>query len=510
MKNRHYVRGGLISLAVIILVTLFALALYSMGIRAENIFMLYTFGILIIIIETKEYIFGITSSFCMVAIFNYLFTEPRFTFQVNDKNYFVSFLIFLVISLIVTSLNVRIQNQMRELERSQKFTDTLYKVSSGYLHVSGVRQVAKYGLECMQAVSRRNYILFIRDRKNQEWIPCSNQEEDIGIDVKRASEWCYKQSSVCGNGTEDYPGIPYYMIPIVSKGITYGVLAMETQKKPVKEQEIPVIEAVVSIIAMALDRESANEAEQESKLDSERERIKNSLLRSISHDLRTPLAGITGSATFLLESFDQVEREGRETLLRDIVNDSVWLGSLVDNLLNMTRIQEGKLKIHYEDEVAEDIVSEVNARIQRRIGRRRFRIETPEECLTVPMDGSLIIQVLINLLDNAIKHTDEDGEIFLKVEQVEAEQRKGAGYARFLVSDNGTGIPKDILDHMFESFVTSDTEKGADCGRGMGLGLSIASEIIRVHKGMTGAYNNEEKGATVYFMLPMERVNIYE
>lgn len=504
-KLVYYIKKIAVVTIVIALVTIFSLVLYSMGIRAENILMVYTFGILIIIMETKRYEFGIVSAFVMVALFNYFFTEPRFTLRVYDKNYLISFVIFLIVSVIVTSLTIKIQKQVQELEETQRFTNIMYEVSSGYLHVSGLKQVAKYGIECLENIHLCKYIIFVNDSKNKRRIPFSNFEEEIPDDIIKAAEWSYKQSSVCGKGTGDYPCMDYYMMPIVSKGITFGVLAMENETQPVREKEKQIVDAIVSIIAMAMDRECANEAEQESKLASEREHLRNNLLRSISHDLRTPLAGITGSASFLMESYEEIDKESRETLLKDITNDSVWLARMVDNLLNMTRIQEGKLKIHYEEEVVDDIVSEVNSRVQRRLGSRQLFIKTPSECLSVPMDGQLIIQVLVNLIENSIKHTDNDGIIQLEVEKIIMKEKGNSAYARFAVEDDGTGISKDIQERMFESFVTSDTEKGADCGRGMGLGLSIASEIVKVHNGMIGSYNNHSKGATVYFLLPLER-----
>ena len=503
MENlKQNLKKALIAVSVTALVTLVSMVLYSMGIRAENIFMLYTFGILIIIIETKEYAVGVVSSLIMVGIFNYFFTEPRFTLRVNDRNYLISFVIFLIVSVIVTSLTIKIQKQLQALEQTQKHTDLLYKVSSGYLHVSG--------LECLQGVRYGNYILFVNDVKKNCRIPYSSSGEAVLEEVKKASEWCFLQSSACGKGTGKYPEISYHMMPIVSKGVTYGVLAEEMKlQKPDKGEE-QVIESIVSLIAMALDREYANEAEQESKLSSEREHLRNNLLRSISHDLRTPLAGITGSASFLLESYHEIDDESRDTLLRDILNDSVWLSQLVDNLLNMTRIQDGRLKLRYENEVVDDIVSEVSARIQKRLGDRIFDTDIPQKFMSVPMDGQLIIQVIVNLIDNSIKHTPENGHIRLVIQSVKVKEKKNKEFAKFEVIDDGSGIDPQVQEHMFESFVTTDTQMGADSGRGIGLGLSIAKEIVKAHHGMLGGRNNEDKGASVYFLLPLERKNEHE
>lgn len=508
-KWSHLLKESIVTGAVIVLVTFISVLLYGMGIRAETILMLYTFGILIIIMETKEYKYGIVASFLMVAIFNYFFTEPRYTLHVYDKNYFLSFIVFLIVSMIVTSLTVKIQKQMAELRKNQKITDTLYKISSGYLHVSGLKQVAEYGIQCLCNIQEREYIIWIQNEKEDKRICYGETTEAITDDILEAEEYCFHNAECCGKGMLEYTQIPYYLIPITSKNITYGVLGVECRKRHLKEEEKKVMEAVTSLIAIAVDREATAYTEQETRFFSEREKLRSNLLRSISHDLRTPLSGITGSAGFLLESWEQIDAESRNTLLKDISEDSVWLGRLVENLLNMTRIQEGRLDLNYQNEVVDDIAAEVRKRAVKRLGSRTFQIHTPPEYLAVPMDSQLIIQVLINLVDNAIKHTDENGTICLTIERYKADGESSAGYAKFAVCDDGTGIDEKVRKIMFDSFVTTDV-KAADSGRGMGLGLSIAKEIIQVHGGTIQGCNNETQGATVYFLLPLERKEEHE
>lgn len=507
MKGHYYLylKKTVIAIVVIIMISLISGVLFSVGVRVENILMIYMFGVLIIIIGTKEHVYGVVSSILMVGVFNYLFTEPRYTFHVNDENYYISFAIFLVVSYVVTSLTIKLQRQILVSKRMQMISDTLYKVSSGYLYVTGLDQAIRYGIESLQKVQCREYIILIRDDKIDEMVPYGADEEfTISSEIMKAAFWCYTQSTACGKGTDHFPDAAYYFLPIISKGVTYGVVAIDCHSRPLTEDDKKMIHAVLSVIAIAMDREYANMAEQESKLITERERFRNNLLRSISHDLRTPLAGITGSTSFLLESYEEIDKESRETLLRDMLNDSVWLSGLVDNLLNMTRIQDGRLILKYEEEVVDDIVSEVSSRIQSRLGERKMNISIPEDCLTVSVDGQLIIQVLVNLIDNAIKHTPANGDITLLAEEVRVKKKQNQLFVKFSVIDNGTGIEEDIRRHMFESFITTDHKKG-DSARGVGLGLSIAQAIIEAHGGVIEGLNNEDEGATVYFMLPNER-----
>lgn len=499
---KQSLKDAMITLAIIVGITILSFLMDFADIQVENIFMLYIFGILLIIIKTKKYTFGTISSLIMVVLSNYFFVSPRFTFRIADKNYVVSFVIFLVVSMIVTSLNVRIQNQMKELEKTQKFTSALYQFSRGYLDISGVRQVALYGIECLKTVVPRDYVICVTDPKKPE--PLIYPERSVGPG-EQAIKCFIQRGTECGSKQDASSVNDYRMMPIISKGRSYGVLAVENRREPLNGGEVQMIGAIVPIIAMAMDREFAKAAEQESQLASEREKLRSSLLRSISHDLRTPLAGITGSASFLLESYDQVDAGSRNMLLKDIVDDSIWLGQLVENLLNTTKIQEGQMRLHYADEVVDDLVSEMNQRIQKRLDGRRFSIELPEECQAVPMDGPLIMSVLINLMENAIKHTAENGAIRLRVEKVKED---GKAYMRLAVIDDGTGIAPDIIGRMFDSFVTDGNNGRLESRCGMGLGLSIANEIIKAHNGKMGSYNNEDKGATVYFLLPMERKDI--
>lgn len=503
MKQKEIAKKILIAILVPFLVTILSMALNPVGMRTENILLLYTFGLLIIIMETRDYCVAVASSVVMMGAFNFFFTEPRYTFQVYNSNYFISFAVFLVISVIITSLVVRIQSQIKALEQTQRITSTLYMVSKGYLNVSGMKQIAKYGVEWLKSVEKREYIIFINDFNEYKRIPYGNEEE-ISEDLYKSSEWCFLQSTVCGRGTNDYSNLNYYMMPIVSKGMTYGVLAVNCRKGELTDDNLKVIEAIGSIIAMAMDREYSNMAERESRNISEREKLRNSLLRSISHDLRTPLQGIVGSTSFLLDSYEEIDKDSRDTLLKDIMNESVWLSRLADNLLNMTRIQEGKLDLKFEEEVIDDIVGEVRTRIKKRMGSRSFETVIPSSCMIVPMDGQLIIQVIVNLMDNAIKHTNEDGHIKLVVDIIEDKRGKKPGYARFSVVDDGDGIDEHVKCHMFDNFVTTDIKK-EDSRRGTGLGLSIASEIIRMHRGKIGAFNNKNGGATVFFMIPLVR-----
>jgi two-component system sensor histidine kinase KdpD len=258
------------------------------------------------------------------------------------------------------------------------------------------------------------------------------------------------------------------------------------------------METILAQFVIALDRESLHKAQEANRINIEKERLRNSLLRSISHDLRTPLTAIAGGSEFLLEHLDTSDLETIRSLLSDINSDAVWLGSMVENLLNMAKIQDGKLMLEKRPEVVDDIVAEAVSRIAKNLGGHRLIMERAEGILLAPMDARLIIQVLLNLIGNAISHTRPDCSIFLGTRNTE-------GAVEFSVSDDGGGLSEEALSHLFESFAAPASGKG-ERRRGVGLGLSICKAIVRAHGGDIRGWNNDRSGATFAFTLPVEEV----
>lgn len=231
----------------------------------------------------------------------------------------------------------------------------------------------------------------------------------------------------------------------------------------------------------------------------EKEQMRSNLLRSISHDLRTPLTGIAGASSLIAESGDKMDPESIMSLGKDINEQADWLIQLVENILNMTKIDSGKLVVEKKPEAVEDVITNALAYVKGRRKQRRVEIDIPEEMLLVKMDGKMIVQVLINLLDNAIKHTKEDGVILIKAQK----EDKGVW---FYVEDDGTGIEEKIKERIFDEFVTF-RPVSRDTGKGIGLGLAICKAIVTAHGGTIDASNREEGGASFRFFLPFEDRN---
>jgi two-component system sensor histidine kinase KdpD len=487
MKNRIFTGFGKLrsfgKIAVIWgLSTLFATVLSHIGVRAENLLLIYVVGVILCSVETRSMLWSISSSIVFVFTFNFLLTSPRFTFQVDDPNYIISLLIFIIVAFIAASLTDKLQKQMNLDRERAEILLKLNTIGSGFLNLSGRQAVISYSMKSLHNLTGKKTELLLK-MKDERF---SDQ----------AAEWCFRNSTVCGYGEAQYGDRPCLYVPVCSLSKTYGVIIFWCSNGGLTKEERMYVEMVISQITLVLEREQLNEEKEESGLQIERERLKSTLLRSISHDLRTPLTGIAGNSNFLYENYDLVDEESAKSMLLDISTESEWLNSMVENLLNMTRIQEGKLEIRKKREVVDDLISGAAALVSKRLGDHTLKTVTPPEIELISVDARLFTQVLVNLIDNGIRHSGDNTVITVSAG---AEGRNMV----FTVSDNGTGIPEDKLDHIFDSFFTAAYREG-DRQRGAGLGLAICKAIVEAHGGKITIDQSWKKGTAFRIEMPME------
>ncbi|MDY5845808.1 MAG: ATP-binding protein [Bariatricus sp.] len=237
---------------------------------------------------------------------------------------------------------------------------------------------------------------------------------------------------------------------------------------------------------------------EDTKAQMERERLKSSMLRSISHDFRTPLTGILGDAGLLAEA-EEMEAGTRKELAGEIKEQAVWLMKTMENILSMTKIESGQLVIKKQPEVVDDMIYEAATHVIGLRDKRKFSVKLPEDIVVALVDGQMMVQVIINLLDNAMKHTKEGDRIWITVAY---EKEK----MFFSVEDEGEGIDEEILPQIFDEFITQGEGK-EDGKRGIGLGLAICRAVIEAHGGKIYARNRKEGGAQFVFWLKAEQVN---
>lgn len=308
--------------------------------------------------------------------------------------------------------------------------------------------------------------------------------------------WCYCHGEPCGKGQAKYANLNELYLPIQKDNYTYGAVKFDCNSQDISHEDLIYIKTVISELILVLQRDDLTHEKEEARLQIEREKLKSTLLRSISHDLRTPLTSIAGGANFLVNNLEMIEKKTSKNILQDISKEAMRLNGMVENLLNMTRIQEGNFKINKKMEVVDDIISTTVSAISNRKENHELIVEGTEDIILFPCDAHLIVQVLVNILDNAFKHTPDTSKVILKVFL----QNKNI---IFQVIDNGEGIEKDKLVQVFDNFFTTSIDK-SDHKRGIGLGLAICKAIIEAHNGRIIAYNNNLGGATFEISLPLE------
>jgi len=441
----------------------------------------------------------IIASVIGVLSFNFFFTEPRFTFAVHDPGYLITFPIMLIVSLITSTLTSRIQVQAEISSARERKTDILFQISRSFLRTRGTAELITQSLDHLTRLFRRDVLFYLVNQQHELSNPYLRAERQndytkyLNIDEQAVVQWVLKNQKEAGRGTSVFPEAQAFYLPVKGQSELLGIIGIEG----ILEQEQRIfLENVVAQIVMALDRERLTEDQERSKVEIEKETIRSNLIRSISHDLRTPLTGIAGASSTLLENFNSLEPEVVKKLLLDINQDSEWLIRLVENLLSLTRLDEGKLPLEKNLEALEEIVSEAIRRVSKRASEHHITLTIPDKLILIPMDGSLILQVIINLIDNALKYTPKGTEITVNV--VEKKDQ-----VIFEIGDNGPGIPEAALPNIFDRFFTTNTKTG-DTRRGIGLGLAICKSIVKAHGGSIDAGNKPDGGAIFRFSLPYE------
>ena len=256
-----------------------------------------------------------------------------------------------------------------------------------------------------------------------------------------------------------------------------------------------VVMLVVAVVTCALTTKLKQQ--EKLRIDSEREKMRANLLRAVSHDLRTPLTTIYGSTSMLLENLDRISAADQKRLLLGIRDDSQWLVSMVENLLSVTRLDDGSVHLNKTDTVLEELIDAVLVKFHKRCPEQRVDVTIPEEFLSIPMDAVLIEQVLTNLLENAVIHASGMTKLELIVEDT-------GSVIHFHVRDDGCGIRSDRLEDLFTGYLGSSARQGDSSRRNMGIGLSVCATIIKAHGGNISARNRAPRGAEFTFTLNLE------
>ncbi|MFT4145950.1 MAG: sensor histidine kinase KdpD [Mobilitalea sp.] len=487
---------------ILFVTTLVANFLSDFELGSQNLYMLYILSILLISRMTTGYIYGIISSILCVLIDNYLFMEPVFTLDVLQTDYPITFVVMLLTALITSTMTNRIKAQAEFAQDREQRIEVLYEINKKLLVTRGLENIVSITSQYIMKIFDRSVIFYLNDPVNGLEGIVESAPEDLNTEYlsspeeKAVAHWVFINQKWAGAGTDTSTNSAAYYMPVTSQGNVLGVIGISCKNEAaLSHNHKTYLRRIASLVAMALERQRLSDEQRSILIDTEKEKMRSNLLRAISHDLRTPLTGILGASSAILENKETLDPATKDKLLHNIKDDSQWLIRMVENLLSVTRINEDTANVTKTPEAAEEIVAAAIGRMRKRFPEQRIHVSVPDELLMVPMDATLIEQVMINLIENAIKHSGNKTSIDVSL-------YKEGNMAMFEVRDDGEGISDQILPNLFEAFAHNG-KKSADSSRGMGIGLSICKSIINAHQGKIEAANQSESGAVFRFSLPL-------
>ena len=488
-----------ISFGVIIVASLIGLFFAHLGFSEANIITLYILGVLITsIITSSKTAWGFTSV-ASVLIFNFLFTKPRFSLMAYGDGYPITFAIMFVASLITGSLASKMHNQTKQSSQAAYRTKILFDANRLLQRASNDEEVLRITAEQLKKLLNREIVVFKRDKDGLQTLVCGLEDsfQIEEIELKTASNILVNLSSDYNNAQSR---CDYY--PMKTQLRTYGVVAVYKSEKEIDSFENSIVLSLVGECALALENLfNAKEKELAAVL-AENEQLRANLLRAISHDLRTPLTAISGNASNLISNAASFDEQTKLSIYNDIYHDSMWLINLVENLLSITRLEEGRMNLNFTTELVDEVVAEAIKHVHQRERGQKITVVHKDELLLAKMDTRLIIQVIINILDNAMKYTPTDSLVTVITE-------KQNDKAVISIADNGAGIPDELKERVFDMFYTG-AKKLADSRRSIGLGLALCKSIISVHNGEIFVKDNVPSGAIFTFTLPIGEIEINE
>ena len=456
-------RDWAVSLGILCLATVMSYAFSQVGFTEANIITIYLLAVLLTSMATSTRSSYVLSAVGSVVVFNFFFTSPRFSLRVYEHGAPMTFLIMIVAALIVGTLTDRLKSQVKQSTRAAYRTNLLFET-------------------------------------NQMLQKAATEEEIFQVARTQLRKLADRELTV-------YPGITtggkgnstIYLIKTAAK--VYGSVVMAGAES-LEAFENSVLLSILGECALALENMRNAKEKEEAKLLAENEKLRSNLLRSISHDLRTPLTAISGNAGILLSDSESLPSETRNQMYSDIYDDAAWLYNLVENLLAVTRIEEGRMRLNTQPQLVEEMVSEALQHISRKKSEHTITVSHCDELLLAKCDARLIVQVIINLVDNAIKYTPAGSHIAINT--------KGeCGCAVVSVADDGPGISDEEKERVFQMFYTGSNPI-ADSRRSLGLGLGLCKSIITAHGGEISVADNRPKGTIFSFTVPSGEVEVHE
>lgn len=480
----------------------------GLGFTDANIITVFILGVLLISIFTKNQIYGLSASVVSVLVFNFLFTEPRFTFKAYENEYPVTFAVMFIASFVTGSLAIRLKKNAKQSAQAAFRTKILLDTTHLLQQAKDKEEIISITAGQLIKLLNKSVVIYLVDKgrlcdactfpADEEPVP----EEVLNEKEKSVAVWVMKNNRYAGATTDTLSESKCLYLSICVNDTVYGVAGIFIGETPVESFEKSIMLSILSECAISLENEKNAREKEAAAILAENEQLRANLLRSISHDLRTPLTSISGNAGSLMHNGGKLSEETKNKMYADIYDDSMWLINLVENLLAVTRLSEGRVQLKMTSELLDDVIEEALRHINRKSMEHNITVKACNEFLLARMDARLIVQVIINIIDNAIKYTPEGSDILIETFRRDNE-------AVVQISDNGKGITDEMKPRIFEMFY-SGANTVADSRRSLGLGLSLCKSIIDAHNGTITVSDNVPQGAVFTFTLNIAEVNLNE
>jgi two-component system sensor histidine kinase KdpD len=467
-----------------------------------NLIMVYLVGVMVTAIYCGRGP-AILISLLSVLAFDFCFVPPRFTFAVEENHYFITFGVMFLVALVISHLTTVIRRQAEAARLQERQTAAAYDLSRQLAGTRDIKQILQVAVENIAEILGCQVVALLPDEKGRVHVAAGDIASVFYKDILKemsVAQGTYETGQMAGWGTQNSPNSEILYVPLQATSATLGVLALRPRDPESPQWLLPeqfrlrFLESLAKQVALALGVERLEKAALAAQVAMETERLRSSLLSSITHDFQTPLAAIMGSASSLLTLQSRLEAEPAREMLQNIYDEAERLSRLVNNLLNIAMLESGSLKLHKELQPLEEVVGAALNRLEKKLADRPVQTSLPADLPMIPLDSALAEQIFINLLENALKYTPPGSPLTIAAMQWGQE-------VVVEVSDSGPGFPPEDLQMIFEMFERGSRDIGQ---KGYGLGLSICRAIVQAHGGRIGAENRPGGGATVRFNLPLE------
>ncbi|AQQ28516.1 MULTISPECIES: DUF4118 domain-containing protein [Burkholderia cepacia complex] len=510
---RHYAYAAAICAAITVVASV-----VSGRLDLTNLVMLYLLGVVFSAVRLGRGP-GVLQSFLSVAAFDFFFVPPRMSFSVSDTQYLLTFFGMLLTSLVISHLTSTLTRQASVAQRRERRTGAIYAMARELGAALTTEQIVEIGSRHVGEVFRARVAFLLPDSADQ--VRQKIEEPDAAVTLTGAEldsdvgQWVYDQQKPAGRGTDTLPATAALYLPLKAPMRTRGVLAVASREP--RELEVPeqqrMLDAFAAQIALALERVHYVEIARDALVNMESERLRNSLLSAISHDLRTPLTTIVGFSSMLAngraaaqagDAAATARLAQREGELVDAIHDeALRMTGIVTNLLDMARLQAGSLQLKRQWSLLEETVGAALAACRRVLARHPARVALPADLPLLQMDAVLMERLFTNLFENAAKYTPPDTSLDIGAERVTED---GQPFVRVHVDDHGPGLPAGMETRIFDKFTRGEKESATP---GIGLGLAICRAIVEAHGGKIGALNRTAPdghvtGARFWFTLPVD------